>query len=83
MNQCYNCKHRFDLPGDEHSQCNHPALISECKILALVIVGGGREVGEPFNLRYNTHGVRNGWFCWPMNFDPVWLENCDAFEAKK
>jgi hypothetical protein len=20
-----------------------------------------------------------GWFVWPLNFDPVWLENCDGF----
>ncbi len=27
-------------------------------------------------------GVRRGWFIWPVNFDPVWLENCDGFAAK-
>jgi hypothetical protein len=26
--------------------------------------------------------MRNGWFCWPFNFDPVWLEACDGFKAK-
>lgn len=26
-----------------------------------------------------THGVRNGWFHWPINFDPVWLETCTGF----
>lgn len=28
----------------------------------------------------NNHGVKNGWFYWPLNFDPVWLEACDGFE---
>jgi len=23
------------------------------------------------------------WFIWPVNFDPVWLENCDGFEPKE
>lgn len=31
----------------------------------------------------NKHGIRMGWFAWPWNFDPVWLEKCDGFEAKK
>jgi hypothetical protein len=31
----------------------------------------------------SAHGIRNGWFCWPFNFDPTWLESCDGFEAKQ
>jgi hypothetical protein len=27
-------------------------------------------------------GVRNGWFVWPVNFDPTWLEHCDGFTPK-
>lgn len=27
----------------------------------------------------NSHGIRNGWFMWPLNFDPTWLESCDGF----
>jgi len=27
----------------------------------------------------NAHGIRSGWFLWPLNFDPVWLESCDGF----
>ena len=27
----------------------------------------------------NKHGIRNGWFLWPWNFDPIWLESCDGF----
>lgn len=27
----------------------------------------------------NKHGMANGWFFWPINFDPVWLEECDGF----
>lgn len=28
-----------------------------------------------------AHGIRNGWFRWPLNFDPVWLESCDGFST--
>jgi len=29
------------------------------------------------------HGIKNGWFYWPFNFDPVWLEQCDGFQNKE
>lgn len=31
----------------------------------------------------HSHGIRNGWFMWPFNFDPVWLISCDSFEPLK
>ena len=30
----------------------------------------------------DRHGIKNGWFFWPINFDPVWLESCNSFETK-
>lgn len=30
----------------------------------------------------NPHGVRNGWFFWPYNYDPVWLISCNSFKNK-
>jgi len=27
----------------------------------------------------NSHGIRKGWFRWPLNFDPTWLISCDGF----
>lgn len=31
------------------------------------------------NVKGNSHGIRMGWFLWPVNFDPTWLESCDGF----
>jgi hypothetical protein len=28
----------------------------------------------------DPHGIRNGWFFFPINFDPVWLQSCTGFE---
>ena len=28
----------------------------------------------------NPHGIRRGWFYWPFNFDPTWLNSCDSFK---
>ena len=30
----------------------------------------------------DDHGIQNGWFFYPFNFDPVWLRYCDSFEEK-
>lgn len=27
-----------------------------------------------------SHGIKNGWFFWPINFDPVWLVSCNGFK---
>jgi len=32
------------------------------------------------NVQGNAHGKRMGWFFWPINFDPTWLESCDGFK---
>ncbi len=65
---CYQCKHRRDLAGDCHSRCAHPRALSGADGLGIV---GTR------------HGIERGWFFWPFNFDPVWLEACDGFESKE
>lgn len=31
----------------------------------------------------NAHGIKRGWFDWPDNFDPAWLETCDGFEKEE
>ena len=35
------------------------------------------------NVTALTHGIVEGWFFWPFNFDPVWLTSCDGFQEKK
>ena len=30
----------------------------------------------------HPHGIRSGWFMWPINFDPTWLVSCDGFSDK-
>jgi len=35
------------------------------------------------NIKGNPHGIRNGWFNWPWNFDPTWLERCDGYTSRQ
>lgn len=69
-NACYRCKHRRCIPGDAHSACGHPERL--------------RWGHEPQRLVVVAHpyGVRNGFFSWPWNFDPIWLRECSGFEAR-
>ena len=31
----------------------------------------------------NTYGISKGWFSWPWDFDPTWLESCDGFTSEE
>lgn len=32
----------------------------------------------------NPHGIKNGWYYFPINFDPVWIiKECSAFSIEK
>lgn len=90
---CYECKHRRDLAGDCHSRCAHPKAGGETVdpfggMMAMFASVGrvGPQIGEgaiELGIKGSTHGMMNGWFNWPFNFDPTWLEACNGFEAKQ
>ena len=87
---CYKCKYRGSIPGDCHSCCNHPKCksVSDNQVANILsILGSFRGQVLPFKsglrVKGNLHGISHGWFNHPLNFDPVWLEECDGFEAKE
>lgn len=88
---CYECIYRHSIPGDCHSCCAHPSVnkLGDNPLSVLFALLGKRMAnesyvtGEELHIKGNEHGIRNGWFCWPFNFDPIWLENCDGFKAKE
>lgn len=83
---CYNCRWRGEVPGDAHSCCRHPALGDKDDnpfgALVQALAGDFHEAAKKLHIRGNPIGIRRGWFLWPANFDPTWLENCDGFESK-
>ena len=44
---------------------------------------GPQRAANALHISANYHGIKNGWFIWPVNFDPVWLEHCDGFTVKE
>ena len=79
MNECYKCKYRGSVPGDAHSCCKYPG--TETGMLDLFSKKNA-DLRKKLNIKGNAHGIKMGWFMWPINFDPVWLENCDGFAEK-
>jgi len=81
---CYTCIHRGTVPGDAHSCCNHPSLgsINEGEALCIAMLGLIKKTTGAIEVKGNRHGILNGWFMWPVNFDPVWLETCTGYTKK-
>jgi len=84
---CYTCKHRRDLTGDAHSRCNHPTLaklgVDTSDGIFGMFTGDASAVlaaVAALNVSGDKHGIANGWFVWPFNFDPGWLLTCDGYE---
>jgi hypothetical protein len=73
---CYQCKYRGTIPGDAHSCCNYPG--TKTGILDY-FVPENQPIADNLKIRANYIGIKKGWFHWPVNFDPVWLENCEGF----
>ena len=87
---CYKCQFRGNTAGSHHSSCHHPAnkQLNEDPLAALFALLGKRAPAldhtvPGINVTGNPHGIRNGWFAYPFNFDPIWLESCDGFAEKE
>ena len=87
MGKCHECQYRGTVPGDAHSCCKHPKIednpLGELMAILGYSIGDSASAAEELNIRANPHGVKMGWFMWPVNFDPIWLENCDGFKEKE
>lgn len=89
---CYTCQWRGYVPGSVHTRCNHPSLNKSVinnpmtEVMAIFAsVGRAPAMNvstKELNIQGHPHGIEKGWFNFPWNFDPVWLENCDGYEAK-
>ncbi len=83
-NLCFTCKYRMHVPGSAHSRCNHPSIVSSDRNELLAMLSGSVAIdvksANKLGIKASAHGIRKGWFNWPYDFDPVWLENCNGFE---
>lgn len=77
--KCYTCKYRGTVPGDAHSCCKYPGTSTG---ILDYFKKDNLAIRQKLNVKGNAIGIRRGWFLWPVNFDPTWLENCDGYEEK-
>jgi hypothetical protein len=91
MAKCYNCKFRGTVPGSAHSSCRvirettsdvPKAAELEILLASHQVQITGKESGEPL-VKINEHGAKNGWANWPLDFDPIWVDDCRFFLDKE
>jgi len=89
---CYKCQYKGNNPGSSHIRCNHPSLekVKDDPLLGMMAIFASVGRASPtvinspeLNIRGNPYGIKMGWFNFPFNFDPTWLENCDGFKPKE
>lgn len=86
---CHKCIYKGIVPGNTHISCEHPdsgrTKAEEGIDGLLAILGGGLPSGTPrkLGIKADIRGVQNGWFAWPLNFDPSWLLHCDGFKERE
>lgn len=87
MTDCHKCIYRGNVPNSVHCSCKHPAaleLISFSDELFdfLKTLTNEHKLKKIYrlNLQAAEQGIEGGYFIWPFNFDPTWLQNCDGFE---
>lgn len=67
---CHECQHHETNPGDCHLTCR--------KGIDEVFKGANPTL----QVKLNPHGVKMGWAYWPLNFDPIWVQECNSFKAR-
>jgi hypothetical protein len=82
---CFECKWYRPLPYDAHIECVHPKIdVSDKFLTPLMMMSGLVSPAEKrLNVYGDSHGIKMGWFMWPLNFNPTWLLTCDGFERKE
>lgn len=85
---CWTCEYRGDVAGSAHSSCEHPVNLKHpippMMKLGMIMSGGSMPpmypIKNPLKIKGNEQGIRGGWFGYPLNFDPIWLENCEGYK---
>lgn len=85
---CHDCKHRRRSMLGAHSACAHPksglnqddGMGGLCGVARMMLGLDGPPAYRELGITGHPHGVFNGWFSWPADFDPCWLLSCNGFE---
>lgn len=78
---CFKCKYMTDLPGDAQKCCKHPMVARPMDAL-IALLGGSEAWNRGLGVVGDPRGIKNGWFKWPLNYDPTWLKACNGFTSR-
>lgn len=78
-NNCFNCDFKGSVAGSCHSSCNYPKIDKHTKLKIYTgIISNFPETNqflkENFGFTVDKHPVVNGWFNFPIDFDPSWIQ---------
>lgn len=83
MSNCSTCEYKRNVPGDSHISCEYPFLDKKnASLISMMSVTNPQAFNQTlhqlFGFQASMHGVQSGWFMFPSNFDPNWMEgNCN------
>ena len=62
----------------KHNECY------QCQFMKTIPGDAHIQCTKPdMEMEGHSHGIKNGWFLYPFNFDPTWkLEDCRNFQQK-
>ncbi len=84
---CYECKFRGGVIGSAHSSCKVISQTNTDNSSMLELLLATHQVSltsDGKNLvELNPHGIKNGWANWPLDFDPVWVDDCKFYSEKQ
>lgn len=77
---CYQCIYRGNVPGDAHSCCRYPGADTD---IFHFFSDENSKLRQKLGIKIDRHGFMSGWAFWPVNFDPVWIDNCGGYREKE
>lgn len=80
---CYKCTHRESLKYSAHSRCNAVTKENTMEDIFAYVVASDNRNHPDVRVKGNLTGINNGWFNWPIDFDPVWVDECKFFQEKE
>lgn len=78
-NNCLNCDFKGTVAGSCHISCNYPKFDDKNKLnISILLLGNFPEANSflksNFGFSIDQHPVLNGWFNFPFDFDPSWIQ---------
>lgn len=75
--KCNNCTHKRNIAGDCHISCSNPDIAKHSQVLTVVGLTSPSNLDkfcrESLGFSVDEYGIRSGWFMFPLNYDPTWM----------